>query len=152
MMVIARYPCLTYQSTLPSYFQSLLTPRSYSLITFFAQLSLSSYSYILLLYSKLRHLLLPVLTCSARPDDPRITFSRRVTSRHGSRHTDPTIVFSLNRRYSHLNPHPFLLLITIFLIRHAILISTLVPFGSTVRPRSVLILFLAVTVSKSLFS
>ena len=75
MMVIARYPCLTYQSTLASYFQSLLTPRSYSLITFFAQLSLSSYSYILLLYSKLRHLLLLVPTCSVRPDDPRISFS-----------------------------------------------------------------------------
>ena len=26
MMVMGRYPCLTYQSTLPSYFQSLLTP------------------------------------------------------------------------------------------------------------------------------
>ena len=142
MMVIARYPCLTYQSTLPSYFQSLLTPRSYSLITFFAQLSLSSYSYILLLYSKLRHLLLPVLTCSARPDDPRITFSRRVTSRHGSRHTDPTIVFSLNRRYSHLNPHPFC---------YSSQYSSSATLSSG-RPRSFLLLFLAVTVSKSLFS
>ena len=53
MKVMARYPCLTYRSTLASYFQSLLTPRSYSLITFFPPLSLSAYSYILLHYSKL---------------------------------------------------------------------------------------------------
>ena len=36
-LVMARYPCLTYQSTLPSYLPPLLDPRSYSLITFFAQ-------------------------------------------------------------------------------------------------------------------
>ena len=63
MMVMARYPCLTYQSTLPSYFQSLLTPWSYSLISFFTQLSLCSYSLISQLHTftysyQLHHLLL----------------------------------------------------------------------------------------------
>ena len=72
MLVMGRYPCLTYQSTLASYFQSLLTPRSESLITFFAQLSLFSLTLvsILLLYSK-RHLLLLVrATRSAGPMIP----------------------------------------------------------------------------------
>ena len=111
MMVMARYPCLTYQSTLPSYFQSLLTPWSYSLISFFTQLSLCSYSLVSQLhtftysYQSSTAYSYVVLTCAARwsPDNffAKCHFSTR------ARHTDRTIVISLNQRYSHLNLHPF---------------------------------------------
>ena len=128
MLVMGRYPCLTYQSTLASYFQSLLTPRSESLITFFAQLSLFSLTLvsILLLYSK-RHLL---LSCKSnplgRPDDPRISFSQWCHfSAHGrsrgSHRSNHCVLFK--PALLALKLRLFLLLITIILIRHAVPIS-----------------------------